>query len=55
MPEVRFQDWGMIDYKEAWDRQEAYFADTLKIKSDNRINNTNTPTENFLIFFKLNQ
>ncbi len=50
MPEVRFQDWGMIDYKEAWDRQEAYFADTLKIKSDNRINNTNTPTENFLIF-----
>jgi len=50
MPEVRFQDWGMIDYKEAWDRQESYFADTLKIKSDNRINNTNTPTENFLIF-----
>lgn len=50
MPDVRFQDWGMIDYKEAWDRQESYFAATLKIKSDNRINNTNTPTENFLIF-----
>lgn len=50
MPDVRFQDWGMIDYKEAWDRQESYFAATLKIKSDNRINNTSTPTENFLIF-----
>lgn len=50
MPDVRFQDWGMIDYKEAWDRQESHFAATLKIKSDNRINNTTTPTENFLIF-----
>lgn len=50
MPDVRFQDWGLIDYQKAWDRQESYFANTLKIKSDNRINNTNTPTENFLIF-----
>lgn len=50
MPNVRFEDWGMIDYKEAWDRQESYFGSTLKIKSDNRINNTIVPTENFLIF-----
>lgn len=50
MTDVRFQDWGMIDYKEAWDRQESYFAQTLKIKSDNRTNNTNIPTEHFLIF-----
>ncbi len=50
MPNVQFQDWGMIDYKEAWDKQESYFAATLKIKSDNRTNNTNIPTEHFLIF-----
>ncbi len=50
MPNVQFQDWGMIDYKEAWDKQESYFAATLKIKSDNRTNNTTIPTENFLIF-----
>jgi lipoyl(octanoyl) transferase len=50
MPNVQFQDWGMIDYKEAWDKQESYFAATLKIKSDNRTNNTTIPTENFLVF-----
>ena len=50
MPNVQFQDWGTIDYKEAWDKQESYFAATLKIKSDNRTNNTSILTENFLIF-----
>ncbi|WDF55549.1 lipoyl(octanoyl) transferase LipB [Mucilaginibacter sp. KACC 22063] len=29
---VIFQDWGLIDYKEAWDRQEALFADTVNTK-----------------------
>jgi lipoyl(octanoyl) transferase len=50
MPNVIFQDWGMVDYKEAWDRQEMYFAKTLKIKSDNRTNNTQTPTNHYLFF-----
>ncbi len=50
MVEVEFQDWGLIDYKEAWDKQESYFANTLKIKSENRTNNTNIKTHSFLIF-----
>jgi lipoyl(octanoyl) transferase len=50
MVEVEFQDWGLIDYKEAWDKQESYFANTLKIKSENRTNNTNIKTQSFLIF-----
>lgn len=50
MPNVIFQDWGMVDYKEAWDRQEMYFAKTLKIKSDNRTNNTQIPTNHYLFF-----
>ena len=29
---VTLQDWGLVDYKEAWDRQEALFADTVKTK-----------------------
>ncbi|MDB5112909.1 MAG: lipoyl(octanoyl) transferase [Mucilaginibacter sp.] len=29
---VKVQDWGLIDYKEAWDKQEALFADTVKLK-----------------------
>lgn len=50
MPEVHYQDWGLIDYKEAWDRQELYFNKTLSIKSENRINNTSVATENYLVF-----
>jgi lipoyl(octanoyl) transferase len=30
--QVIVQDWGLIDYKQAWDRQEAIFADTIKLK-----------------------
>jgi lipoyl(octanoyl) transferase len=30
--QVIFQDWGLTDYKEAWDRQEALFSDTVKQK-----------------------
>jgi lipoyl(octanoyl) transferase len=33
---VFFQDWGLTDYKEAWDRQEALFANTVKLKSEIR-------------------
>lgn len=50
MVEVQFQDWGLIDYNLAWERQESYFANTLKIKSENRTNNTNIQTQSFLIF-----
>jgi lipoyl(octanoyl) transferase len=56
---VIFQDWGLIDYQKAWDKQEALFADTVALKTRirNRIitsegdeyeEETNTP--NYLIF-----
>ena len=48
--EVEFIDWGLTDYQEAWDKQEAIFAKTLAIKHDNRVNNEQNPTPNYLIF-----
>lgn len=45
-----FIDWGLVDYQEAWDRQEELFAQTVAIKNANRINNTEGSTPNFLIF-----
>lgn len=47
---VKFTDWGLVDYQEAWDRQEQIFAETLKIKGENRTNNTTLETPNHLIF-----
>jgi lipoyl(octanoyl) transferase len=58
---VILQDWGLKDYKEAWDRQEAIFADTVKLKTEIRnrqvavLADTDHPTEeiltpNYLVF-----
>ena len=47
---VEFQDWGTIDYQEAWDKQEALFSEIVNIKSANRTNNTENFTKNYLIF-----
>lgn len=47
---VHFQDWSKVDYQEAWDRQEAIFAEVVKQKTDNRVNGTALPTNNYLIF-----
>lgn len=56
--QVFFQDWSLIDYKEAWDKQEALFADTVNLKIAQR-NRTiasegdemeETPTPNYLVF-----
>ena len=41
--QVQFQDWGLIDYKEAWDRQEALFGQTVELKT--RIRNLKMATE----------
>jgi lipoyl(octanoyl) transferase len=30
--QVIFKDWGLIDYQEAWDKQEAIFSDTVNLK-----------------------
>ena len=47
---VVFQDWGLLDYQQAWDRQERVFAETVQAKTQNRNNNTDYPVENHLIF-----
>ena len=48
---VKFEDWGLLDYQKAWDKQEEVFANTIAVKTKNR----NQPedgelTPNFLNF-----
>lgn len=47
---VHFQDWGRVDYQDAWDRQEALFEKIVQKKVDNRTSNTNDATSNYLVF-----
>jgi lipoyl(octanoyl) transferase len=47
---VKYIDWGLTDYQEAWDRQEAIFNDTVALKTRNRTENTSIETPNYLIF-----
>ena len=48
--QVIFQDWGRWDYQHAWDKQEQTFAETVRIKTDNRDSQTPKPTPNYLVF-----
>lgn len=34
--EVKFENWGLLDYQQAWDKQEQIFSDTIAIKTNNR-------------------
>lgn len=47
---VIFQDWGLMDYKEAWGRQERLFTRIVETKTANRLNGTALPTDNYLVF-----
>ncbi|RYE16272.1 MAG: lipoyl(octanoyl) transferase LipB [Sphingobacteriales bacterium] len=55
---VILQDWGLTDYKVAWDRQETLFAETVKMKVELRNRQItagdayedDTATPNFLVF-----
>lgn len=47
---VKFADWGLLDYQEAWDNQEIIFKDTIAVKTNNRIQETTVETPNFLVF-----
>lgn len=47
---VFFQDWGLLDYQLAWDRQEEVFSRTVATKVANRSNNTELLTDNYLVF-----
>lgn len=47
---TKFIDWGLIDYQEAWDKQELLFNDTVAVKTKNRTENTGIATSNYLVF-----
>ncbi len=47
---VIFQDWGLLDYQQAWDRQEQVFLEAVQTKTQNRNKNTDYPVKNHLIF-----
>jgi len=47
---VIFKDWELVDYQQAWDMQEEFFAKTVEVKITNRTGNTEVPTPNYLIF-----
>ncbi|SEN62316.1 lipoyl(octanoyl) transferase [bacterium A37T11] len=47
---VIFEDWGLLDYQLAWDRQEAVFNKVVQEKTDNRNQHTDHPTHNYLVF-----
>ncbi len=47
---TKFLDLGLIDYKQAWDYQTNLYQSILDIKSQNRTNGTQLPTNNYLLF-----
>ena len=47
---VKFVDWGLVDYQDAWNDQELIFKDTIAVKTNNRIQETTDETPNFLVF-----
>ena len=44
MSEIQFVDWGLIEYNEAWSKQEALFSKSVERKSEG------LATDNFLVF-----
>ncbi|TDG37184.1 lipoyl(octanoyl) transferase LipB [Pedobacter changchengzhani] len=50
LAKTQFLNWGLTDYQEAWDKQEALLNSTVAIKTENRINGTHKLTPNYLIF-----
>ncbi len=48
--DVKFEDWGLIDYQHAWDKQEQVFQATVAVKTENRTHGTNVVTPNTLVF-----
>lgn len=47
---VTFQDWGLLDYQEAWDKQESLFSSIVEQKRRNRDENVIMATGNYLVF-----
>lgn len=46
---VIFQDWGLLDYQAAWEKQEIIFSATVDAKVANRTNDSEKPVPNHLI------
>jgi lipoyl(octanoyl) transferase len=47
---VHVRDLGLIDYKEAWDYQEALFKEIIDLKIENRSSGSDQPTSNYILF-----
>ena len=47
---VRKIDWGLIDYKEAWEQQEMLFKNNIDLKIAQRKGETKEKTKNYLVF-----
>jgi len=47
---VQVVDWGLVDYKTAWDRQTELLQSIVDQKRANREADIKTPTQNYLIF-----
>jgi lipoyl(octanoyl) transferase len=47
---VLFEDWGLLDYQQAWDRQETIFSSIVSQKIENRQAVETLPTNNYLVF-----
>jgi lipoyl(octanoyl) transferase len=50
MPEVIYQNLGLIDYKEAWDYQEKLFRETVDQKIRLRKGESEESTKNYILF-----
>ena len=50
MPEVIYENLGLIDYKEAWDYQEKIFRSTVDHKIKLRNGESDVPTKNYILF-----
>ncbi|MFD0939962.1 lipoyl(octanoyl) transferase LipB [Pedobacter boryungensis] len=47
---VKYIDWGLTDYQNAWTKQEEIFEKTVALKGKNRTENTEIETPNYLVF-----
>jgi lipoyl(octanoyl) transferase len=48
---VAFADWGLLEYQQAWDKQEQFFAESVALKTENRNNpGLEKATPNYLFF-----
>lgn len=50
MNKVEKIDWGLVDYKEAWEKQEVLFKENIDLKIAQRKGETEEETKNYLIF-----